>query len=116
MNVKFSDIVAINDVLWSENEEGKVVISFLQNHWIQNLFRKYFRLKIPLQKDIVLDEKTSFIWKKIDGKRTVGEIFTMFNSHFGEEDSNDLEARFGTVIHHFLSQQWIKNNKDTSKS
>ncbi|MGL4662214.1 MAG: hypothetical protein ACRCV7_00845 [Culicoidibacterales bacterium] len=108
MQVQFNDVIEQNYILWSENESGKVVITFLQDHFIQRFFRKIFHIKIPKQKDIVLDEKTSIIWKLIDGNKTVKDVYAQFQHMFPEETSDDLEARFGTVVHYFISQKWIK--------
>lgn len=116
MKVKFNDILEHNQILWSEDENKKVVISFLQNHWIQRFFRKYFRMRIPMKKDIVLDDKTSFIWKAIDGRKTLEEIFTLFKDHAAEDENSDLEARFGTVIHYFISQKWITIKEENHES
>lgn len=108
MKVQFNDVIEQNAILWSEDENKKVVITFLQDHFIQRFFRKILHLKIPKQKDIVLDEKTSTIWKLIDGNKTVKDVYTQFEQLFPEEANDDLEARFGTVVHYFISQKWIK--------
>lgn len=107
MKIKFNDVLEHEEVLWSENDEQKVVITFLQNHWIQRCFRTVFRLKIPKQKELIFDEKTSVIWKMIDGKKTVSDIYNEFQNRYTEEKTDDLEARVGTVIHYFASQKWI---------
>lgn len=108
MKLQFSDIIERRHTLWREDDNQQIVLLFIQDHFIQRLFRKIFRLKIAQQSDIILDEKTSIIWKLIDGEKTVQEIFDQFQNNVTEEMDNNLEARFGTVIHYFLSQKWIQ--------
>lgn len=116
MKVEFSNILVHNQILWSENEEGKVVVSFLQNHWIQRFFRKYFRMRIPAQKNMVLDERTSCIWKLIDGQKTLKEIYDLFALQIEEQQTEDLKVRFGTVIHYFISQKWVVMKEENHES
>lgn len=107
MTMKFQEVLAHANVLWTEDDYGIVTLSFPQTHWIQQFFRRIFRMKIPMVRQIQLDEKTSAVWKLIDGQKTIKEIYDEFMLLYMEE-SDDLEARFGTVIHYFLSQKWIQ--------
>lgn len=116
MKLQFNEVPHIGDVLWAENDDEKIVISFVQDHLIQRIFRNVFRMKIPKQKDLVFDEKTSCIWKLIDGQKTLKEIYDLFALQIGEEQTEDLKVRFGTVIHYFISQKWIIIKEESYES
>lgn len=68
---------------WFENDEKLVVVKVLNrglfNRIAQLLFRK------PKVSEIELDEFGSFVWKQIDGKRTIYDIGLLLKEHFGEK-------------------------------
>lgn len=107
MKIDFQKVPVHAQYNWINDDVFNVTLIFLQNHWIQRFFRKIFRMKIPSTSRIQFDEKTSYIWNLIDGERTLREIYMHFSEKYNDEQK-DLENRFGTVIHYFFDNKWIK--------
>lgn len=55
-----------------------------QDHVIQRFFRK-LKFRIPMYKQIELDEYSSEVFIQIDGKKTVAEIGQEMQRRFGEK-------------------------------
>lgn len=55
-----------------------------QDHLIQKFFRK-FKVKIPMYRQIELDEYSSEVFIQIDGNKTVEEIGNELQRRFGEK-------------------------------
>ena len=80
------------------NDRGIVIIKEKQNHKIQQFFRK-LKFKIPLYKNIELDEYGSFIFKNIDGEKTVKELGAILELKYGE-DCHPLYERLLLFLNH----------------
>ena len=80
------------------NDRGIVIIKEKQNHKIQQFFRK-LKFKIPLYKNIELDEYGSFIFKNIDGVKTVKELGEILELKYGE-DCYPLYERLLLFLNH----------------
>ena len=80
------------------NDRGIVIIKEKQNHKIQQFFRK-LKFKIPLYKNIELDEYGSFIFKNIDGVKTVKELGEILELKYGE-DCHPLYERLLLFLNH----------------
>ena len=72
-----------NNIIYEVNKEGIVTVYEKQNHIIQRFFRK-LKFKIPMYKEITLDEYGSEAFIQIDGKKTVEDIGKILESRFGE--------------------------------
>lgn len=70
-------------LVWKTEEDGKVVFE-IEN---KGLFNKVAQklLKKPKISYIHLDKTGSFIWKNIDGEKTVLELGELLKNEFGEE-------------------------------
>lgn len=64
-------------------ENGIVTVLEKQNHPIQRLFRK-FKVNIPEYKKISLDEYGSYVFRQLDGQKTVREIGQALEAAFGD--------------------------------
>ncbi len=81
---------------WREEKDGKITLlkpkfktPFLQ--------RKLSRFLRQPQYEIRLDEIGSFVWRQIDGKRTIREIGELLHREFGEKVEPPVE-RLGEFI------------------
>ena len=86
---------------WSE-EDGKVTIHMLHTGFYNTIAQKFFHR--PRVSHIELEGQGSFVFRQIDGKRTIGEIALIVKEKFPEEDS-PLYARLIKYM------QILRNNK-----
>lgn len=80
---------------WDQDEKTGIVTIHMENrglyHWIaQRLFRS------PRVSHISLDEYGSFLWQKIDGTRSVGDLADALRIQFGE----DAEPIYDRLVHY----------------
>ncbi|WP_148485051.1 PqqD family protein [Latilactobacillus curvatus] len=54
-------------------QAGQVIIIWPQNHWIQRTLRR-LHVKIPLETQLELDDYGSFVFRHVNGKRSVHQI------------------------------------------
>ncbi|MDR1782401.1 MAG: PqqD family peptide modification chaperone [Bacilli bacterium] len=73
-----------DNLIYEVNDNGIVYIIKQYNHPIQNFFRK-IKFKIPKEKKIELDEKSSFVFLQIDGVKTIKDIADLVDNRFGEK-------------------------------
>lgn len=72
-----------DDIEYKINEDKIVTIFEKQDHRIQNFFRK-LRFRIPMYKQITLDEYCSAVFMQIDGQKTIQEVGQNLDKKFGE--------------------------------
>lgn len=91
-DVSFLDMVPIKNprIYWEMTPAGYIRILVEENGFISK-FRKIITGS-PITSQVVLDKFGSFIWIKMDGKRTVEEIGALLYQRFGEE-TEPLEER-----------------------
>ncbi len=66
---------------WEELENGNVLFTYAipLSRFFQALHRKFTKNSVETPtKRLELDEMGSFVWKLIDGRRSVGDIITTF--------------------------------------
>ncbi len=94
-NINFLKLIPERNVEFEEEDNGKItlILEKTKNPIIKaiiNFFNRsqFFRIH--------LDEKGSFIWKLIDGKKNMEKIIEKIVEKFGEEDSitNRLKVFF----------------------
>ena len=68
---------------WDADESGKVTIHMVHHGFYAWIAQKFFHR--PRVSHIDLDELGSFIFQRIDGRRTVGQIAELVNAEFGQE-------------------------------
>ena len=95
LNLKFRICDSIN---YKIDDNGMVTVLEKQDHKIQKFFRK-LRFKIPLYKEITLDEISSEVFTQIDGIKTVKEIGEYLEVRFGDK-VNPLYERLLTFLNH----------------
>ena len=67
---------------WSQGEDGIVTIHMIHRGFYASIAQKFFHT--PRVSHIKLDEYGSFLWKQIDGTRTVGQLALGMKEQFGD--------------------------------
>lgn len=75
---------------WEADENGKVTVHMVHRGFYAAVAQKLFGR--PRVSYIDLDEQGSFVFRQIDGSRTVGQIALLVGERFPEEE-NALYAR-----------------------
>lgn len=83
LNLKFK---ICDNVEYLIDKNGTVTLLEKQDHKIQNILRK-LKFKIPMYKEIELDEYCSTIFIMLNGKNTVEEL------------GQNLELKYGEKVH-----------------
>ena len=93
----FLDLIPIKnpDFLWGENQDGLVTVTMLHTGFFDRIAQDIFH-KPPYSR-LDLDIYGSFIWKQIDGDRSVHAIAMLFRDAFGEE----AEPLFPRIVQFF---------------
>lgn len=95
LNLKFRICDNLN---YKIEDNGIVTVLEKQDHKIQKFFRK-LKFKIPLYKEITLDEISSEVFTQIDGIKTVKEIGECLEVKFGDK-VNPLYERLLVFLNH----------------
>lgn len=91
-------VFKISDKIEYEVDNNIVTVLEKQNHPIQNFFRR-FKFRIPLYKNIALDQYSSFVFLQINGENTVEDIGKNLDKAYGE-DSHPLYERLLLFLNH----------------
>ena len=93
---------------WSADENGIVTLD-IEN---KGVFNRIFQLvlKKPKVSHIHLDELGSFVWKSIDGGRSVAELCELVESELGEKAS-PAEERLVKFLEILKEYKFISMNK-----
>lgn len=86
------------NIEYEVNNSGTVIIKEKQNHKIQNFFRK-LKFKIPMYKNIELDEYASFVFLEIDGNKNIRDLGKILELKYGE-DAYPLYERLLVFLNH----------------
>ena len=87
---------------WDKDETGKVTIHMVHRGFYAAIAQKFFHT--PRVSHIKLDKYGSFLWKEIDGKRTVGQLAQRMKEQFGER----AEPLYDRLVHYM---QILRNNQ-----
>ena len=68
---------------WKEKEDGMVCIIVEWKGFYNKIAQKVFHK--PKQSEIAMDGLGSFVWKQLDGKRTLYEVGQLVEAEFGEK-------------------------------
>ncbi|MCR5753786.1 MAG: PqqD family protein [Acetatifactor sp.] len=112
----FLDYIPRHNILFpfQENEEGLVEVQ-IENKGVWNRILQHFANK-PRYTYITLEGMGSFIWKNIDGVRTVYEIGQMVKDEYGK-DAEPLYERLCPYIQKLHQMRFIVyENKMKKKS
>ena len=93
-------------ILWSDDEKGIVTLE-IENKGAFNKFAQ-FMLKKPKTSYIHLDENGSFVWKQVDGTKSIAEIAPAVDEHFGEAAHPLYErlAKFFEILDSYGFIEW----------
>ena len=98
---------------WKENERGQVEICVL-NKGIFCRITQIF-LHRPKKTNIELDQFGSFVWRQLDGKKSIYEIGKALRAEFGAttEPLYERLVSFVQILHdnHFVVYDHKKNNR-----
>lgn len=89
-----------NTTSWEELENGNVLFTYAipLSRFFQALHRKFTKNSVETPtKRLELDEMGSFVWKLIDGKRSVGTIITTFAEEYNVSNQ-EAETAVTTFI------------------
>ena len=86
---------------WEADETGTVTIHMVHRGFYAWLAQRFFRR--PRVSRIRLDAMGSFVFQRIDGKRTVGALAELVKTEFGE----DAEPLYGRLVHYL---KILRNN------
>ena len=89
---------------WKELENGLVVVRMENRGPMNRIAQKFFGR--PPFSEIELDEFGSFVWKRIDGKRTVLEIGEALRENFGEK-AEPLYERLSAFVKTLHQQRFV---------
>lgn len=88
-------------------EDRRVTVFEKQDRKIQRFFRK-LKFKIPMYKQITLDEYSSEVFMQIDGKNTVKEIGEILEGIYGDK-VHPLYERLLVFLNHIdVNYNYIK--------
>lgn len=104
LNLKFRICDSTN---YKIDDNGIVTVLEKQDHKIQKFFRK-LRFKIPLYKEITLDEISSEVFTQIDGIKTVKEIGEYLEVRFGDKVSPLYERLLTFLNHIYVNCNYIE--------
>lgn len=91
-DLSFETLASLKNGAWFLNE-NRIVTILLENKGFINHFAQKF-LKKPKITQIHLEEFGSFIWQKIDGKKSIFEIGKDLKSNFGDK----AEPLYGRLV------------------
>ena len=94
-----------------EEKKGIVTIKMENKGFYNWLAQKLF--KRPRFSYIDLDEFGSFVWKQMDGKRTIYEISEMVREHFGDRAEPVVERFIDSAVMGTLNSVTIIHGKGT---
>ena len=86
---------------WDE-KDGKVTINMVHRGFYAGVAQKFFHT--PRVSHIDLDEYGSYLWVRIDGKKTVGELAQEMKDHYGDK----AEPLYERLIKYI---QILRNNR-----
>lgn len=110
----FLDLIPVRSskIRWVTLENEIVQIQIDRNSWLDKAVRLFF--KTPTMMKIDLDPYGSFVWKAIDGTRTIESIAGDFKSAFGDE-VEPLYERLGSYVNILRNNEFIKLEKKSEE-
>lgn len=83
------------NISWREDKDGLVVLQVKHKRLMDKAAQKLFSR--PSVTNVHLDRYGSWIWKEIDGRKTVMELADSLKKQFGEE----TEPLYPRIVRHF---------------
>lgn len=97
---------------WDE-ENGKVTVHMVNKGFYHMIAQKFFHT--PRVSHIALDEYGSFVWRSIDGVKSVGQIAELLKSNYGEkaEPLYDRLVKYMQILYNNRFIEYVR--KDGAK-
>lgn len=95
------------NVEYSIDENGIVTVLEKQDHKIQNILRK-LKFKIPMYKEIELDEYCSSVFIMLNGRNTVEEVGENLKLKYGQEIHPLYERLLLFINHIYTDCKYVK--------
>ncbi len=107
--VDFMALVPARSCGWAEGAEpGQIVV--LQPRFRSGLLGRFVQPRLKDAKKFVripLESRGSFLWKLMDGKRTVGDLAMAFATEF-PEDGDQIPERVSTYLYQMSQNHFIE--------
>ncbi len=102
-------------IQWSVDEQGLVTLDIENKGIVNRIAQKLIRK--PKVSHIHLDEMGSFIWPLIDGKKSILDIGTPVQEHFGDKALPLYErlAQFFRILENNGFIRWNTSDNSTAK-
>ncbi len=101
----YLDNIPMKNQAHSWEEEDEVVTIHMENKGIYNkIAQKFFGS--PKVSHVALDELGSFVWKQIDGQRSIYQIGQLVNEEFGT-NAEPLYERLSKYFYNLNSTKFI---------
>ena len=94
---------------WDTDENGRVTV-----HMVHRGFYAFLAQKLahtPKVSHLELDEYGSFLWQRMDGKRTVGELAELLHQQYGDA-AEPLGSRLTAYLRILRNNRLIEYRKD----
>jgi hypothetical protein len=100
-------IPVIKEGIYFETVEDGILVYEPYDGKGQNFLRKYMFFPIPKNKKMLLEGESAFVFKQIDGKKTVDQIGKKIEQHYGDEHEYVYERLFLFLTHLYEGRKWI---------
>lgn len=106
--VNFLDFIPAKEETqkFKENEEGNIVMC-MERKSVYDRIARVLRKKTPKYSYYTLDSLGSYVWRQIDGERSVYEIGKLVKQEFGEE-AEPLYERLSKFVQILEMNQFIQ--------
>lgn len=106
--VNFLDFIPVREEAqkFMENEDGNIVMC-IERKSIYDKLARFLRKKTPSVSYYTLDALGSYVWKQIDGTKSVYEIGCFVKEEFGE-DAEPLYERLVKFIQILEMNRFVK--------
>ena len=100
-----------DNLKWSTDENGLITLDVENKGAVNRLAQKF--LKKPKVSHIHLDEFGSFVWKTINGEKSIIDIGVKVEERFGEKANPLYErlAKYFQILDNYKFVKWIDKEK-----
>ncbi len=94
-------------ILWESSGETGVCLQVENTGWANRLAQKW--LKRPRWSRVELDDLGSFVWRQMDGERTVRQLGELVEENFGEAAHPLYERLYGylQILYSYGFIRWV---------
>lgn len=90
---------------WDTLEDGRIQLTVKRRGWVNSLAHTLF--KAPENNYVTLDDLGSFVWKQIDGRRSITAIGEMVEKAFGQ-DAEPVYQRLAEFVKMLSVHNFVK--------